>query len=185
MYRISVKLRKFHLGRTWHRTLLKCAIQSYQLSRCLVRGIYTKGMCLVLCNDDGIVDTSLPNFVASMITLVFANQPKALVCNEGCHVMITTKTTGNKLVEAWMGYRELPCRGYYNRSRQTWRESTRGTSVRQLSVVNTRLVIFRLISIRLCNTCCPLNLWCSGWRWAHNCVTWCQFEGTNPGRQTH
>jgi hypothetical protein len=185
MYRISVKLRKFHFGRPWHRILLKCAIQSYQFSRYLIRGIYTEDICLVLYIDDGFVDTSPPNFVSSMIPLVFANQPKALVCNEGCRVMITTKTTGNKPVEAWMGHRELPCKGYSNRSRQMWRESVRGTSVRKFNIVNTRSVIFRLISTHLCNTYCPLYLWCSGWCWAHNCVTWWQSEGKNPGPQSH
>jgi hypothetical protein len=157
-YRISVKLVKLHLGRTWHRILLKCAIQSYQFSRCLVRGIYTEGICLVLRNDDDMVDTSLPNVVATMILLVFANHHKALVYNEGCHVMSTTKTTGKKPVEAWMEQTELPCKGYYNRSRQTWREAIRGTSVRKLSIVNTRSVILRLISTHLCTTCCSLNL---------------------------
>jgi len=113
MYIISVKPRKFHLGRPWHRISLKCLIESYQFSRCLVRGIYTEGICLVLCNDDGIVYTSLSTFVATMFPLVFANQPKALVCNEGCHSIITTKTTGKKPVEAWMGHRELSWKRYY------------------------------------------------------------------------
>jgi hypothetical protein len=158
MYRIFVKLGKFHLGRPWHRMLLKCAIESYQFSRCLVRGIYKGVICLVLCNDDSIVDTSLPNFVATMILLVFANQPKALVCNECCHAMITNKAAGNKPVEAWVEQRKFPCKGYYNRSRQMWRESIRWTSVRKLSIVNTRSVILRLIITHLCNTCCPLNL---------------------------
>lgn len=144
MYIISVKPRKFHLGRPWHRISLKCLIESYQFSRCLVRGIYTEGICLVLCNDDGIVYTSLSTFVATMFPLVFANQPKALVCNEGCHSIITTKTTGKKPVEAWMGHRELSWKRYYNRSRQMWRESIRGTSVRKLSIVNTRSVILGL-----------------------------------------
>jgi hypothetical protein len=98
--------------------LLKCPIESYQFSRYLVRGIYTEGICLVLCNDDGIVDTSLPTFVATMFPKVFANQAKALVSNEGCHLIITTKTTGNKPVEAWLGHWELRCKGYCNRMRQ-------------------------------------------------------------------
>jgi hypothetical protein len=128
-------------------------------------------MCLLLCNDDGIVDTSLPTFVAPMIPLVFANQPKTLVCNEGCHVMITTNTTTrNKPLEAWMRQRELSCMGYYNTSRHA-KGDIRGTCVCKRSILNTMSVNFRLVSNHLCNTCCPLNLRCSGWCWAHNCVT--------------
>lgn len=86
-------------------------MQSYQFSRCLLRGIYTEGICLVLCNDDGIVDTSLPNFVATIILLVFANQPKALVCNEGCHVISTTKTAGKSLWRFGWNKGNCPARG--------------------------------------------------------------------------
>jgi hypothetical protein len=58
----------------------------------------TKNMSL--CNNDVIVDASLPTFVAPMIALVFANRPKTLVSNEGCHVIFTTK---NKREQAFGG----------------------------------------------------------------------------------